>query len=173
MQVSKTSEWECPKAGPPTTAPAAVPAMTTTPAPLPLEPTSACPQAPTPWEAWWDEEYEVCYCWNPLTRVTTWDCPKLPAPPPSLAARPTTTAVPSTPLKSTPRPGIQFTCFTSTNYKYCCATCGKLLHNRRSKALRGQVLSLLALLVYTSTSSGNCCASYACASPQKDSEARC
>jgi hypothetical protein len=64
MQVSK---WECPKAAPPTT----------TPAPLPAAPTSACPDAPAPWEAWWDEEEEMCYCWNAVTLDSTWDCPKL------------------------------------------------------------------------------------------------
>ena len=98
-------------------------ATTTTPAPPPpaTQPPSKCPAAPAPWEAWWDEEFLLCYCWNPLTGVTTWDCPKLPAPPPSPAARPTTT----------PRPGTQFTCFTSTKVEYCCATCGKLLRQLR------------------------------------------
>ena len=37
-----------------------------------------CPLVPRPWEAWWDEIWEKCYCWNPVSQVTTWDCPEMP-----------------------------------------------------------------------------------------------
>jgi hypothetical protein len=147
--VTQESSWACPEPAPPPS-PRPVPpssqpvpstaSPSTTPAPSPVEPASKCPTVPAPWEAWFDEEEEMCYCWNAVTKVSTWDCPKLPAPPLSPAARPTTT----------PKPGTQFTCFTSTKVQKtaarptanCCASYAAQKHTR------GQVLSLLSLLVH-------------------------
>jgi hypothetical protein len=155
--MTQESSWKCPEPAaspaprpvPPSSQPVPSTASPrTTPAPSPVEPASKCPTVPAPWEAWFDDEEEMCYCWNAVTKVSTWDCPKLPA------ARPTTT----------PRPGTQFTRFTNTKYKNCCATCGKLLRQlRRSKHYEARCLVYL-LYWYNSTSAGYCCASYACAS---------